>query len=304
MYMLDALNLHIPTHLTKIESNFLHKKKVEIFIKRDDMIHNVISGNKWRKLKYNFKEAKLQGHSTILSYGGAFSNHLHALSYACYKVGFKSIGLVRGDKDQEHNSTLSFCKKHNMKLHYLDRTNYRLHKYSPKILNCLEKKYASFYMIPEGGNNLLGVKGCEEILSETDYMYDYVCAPVGTGCTASGLIRSMQCHQRFIGFVPFKKSIEQKNNIMKFCTSKSNKHWHLISDMNFGGFGKIDNNLIKFVQQFKIDYDIELDLIYMGKLFYSLFDLINTNFFLNRTKILVLHTGGLQGLSGFDFQHS
>jgi len=301
--MLDTLNLYIPTHLTKIESNFLQKKQVEIFIKRDDMIHKVISGNKWRKLKYNFKEAKLKGHNTILSYGGAYSNHLHALSYACDKMGFNSIGVVRGNQEQAQNNTLSFCKKHNMQLHYLDRTNYRLHKYSIKTLDFLQKKYSSFYMIPEGGNNFLGVKGCEEILSENDFAYDYVCAPVGTGCTASGLIKSMQCHQRFIGFVPFKKSVEQKNNIIKFCASKPNQKWSLIPDINFGGFGKIDNNLIKFVQQFKIDYDIELDLIYMGKLFYSLFNLIKKNFFLNRTKILVLHTGGLQGLRGFNFKY-
>tara|TARA_B100000579_G_C22555000_1_gene721587 strand:- start:240 stop:710 length:471 start_codon:yes stop_codon:yes gene_type:complete len=155
-------------------------------------------------------------------------------------------------------------------------------------------------MIPEGGNNELGVQGCEEILSETDGHYDYVCAPVGTGCTASGLIRSMHDYQKFLGFAPFKKVTEQINSIMKFCNPHDYHNWDVISDIHFGGFGNINDNLVKFTEQFKVNYNIELDLVYMAKLFYSLFDLINQNYFAKHTNILVLHTGGLQGLKGFD----
>ena len=124
--MTDILNLNIPTKITKIKSNFLDQKKVELFLKRDDLIHAIISGNKWRKLKYNLQAAKSKGYNTILSYGGPYSNHLHALSYACRQMGFNSIGIVRGVKDQEKNSTLSFCKENNMRLYYLDRSSYRL----------------------------------------------------------------------------------------------------------------------------------------------------------------------------------
>lgn len=298
------LNLHIPTDLTKIESNFLHQKQVELFIKRDDMIHNVISGNKWRKLKYNLQAAKSNGDNTILSYGGAYSNHLHALSYACRQMGFNSIGIVRGVKDQEKNSTLSFCKENNMRLYYLDRSSYRLNKNSKNILRELNQNINQCYMLPEGGNNILGVKGCEEILLETDNKYDYVCCPVGTGCTAAGLIRTMSAHTKFLGFGPFKKVFEQKQNIKQLCNSKSYDNWDVIADDHFGGFGRIDDNLIKFVQKFKLDYNVELDMIYMGKLFYSLFKLIEQDFFSQNTKILILHTGGLQGLKGFNFSYS
>ena len=136
-----------------------------------------------------------------------------------------------------------------------------------------------------------------------DVNYDYVCVPVGTGCTAAGIIRAMKNYNKFIGFVPFKKTIEQHNSIVNFCDVKLYNNWQLINDHHFGGFGKIDSNLIKFVRQFKLTYHIELDLIYMGKLFYSLFNLIENNFFKKNTTILVVHTGGLQGLQGFNFKH-
>jgi len=241
----------------------------------------------------------LQGYNTILSYGGAYSNHLHALSYACKKLGFDSVGVVRGVQNIKSNSTLSFCQENHMKLYYLDRSEYRYNKYSKKTLDYFRKIFTPFYMVPEGGNNELGVRGCEEILSEIDFDFDYVCCPVGTGCTASGLIRSMRDHQTFLGFAPFKKVIEQKNSIMKFCHPDNYDNWDVLSDTHFGGFGKINNNLVKFIQQFKSNYNIGLDLVYMGKLVYSLFNLINQNYFPKNTNILVLHTGGLQGLKGF-----
>ena len=294
------LNLNIPSKITKIESDLLNQKQVSLFIKRDDLIHPFISGNKWRKLKYNFQYAKLKGYHTILSYGGAYSNHLHALSYACSKLGFNSVGIVRGFQQIESNPTLTFCQENHMQLYYLDRSEYRHNKYSKKTLDYFRKMFNSFYMVPEGGNNELGVRGCEEILSEIDFNFDYVCSPVGTGCTAAGLIRSMHNNKRFLGFTPFKKVVEQQNSIMKFCHPDDYNNWNLISDIHFGGFGKINNNLVKFIQQFKSNYSIGLDLVYMGKLFYSLFNLISQNHFPKNTNILVLHTGGLQGLKGFD----
>tara|TARA_Y100001968_G_C19426878_1_gene754878 strand:- start:1357 stop:2265 length:909 start_codon:yes stop_codon:yes gene_type:complete len=296
--MTDILNLNIPTKITKIKSNFLDQKKVELFLKRDDLIHAIISGNKWRKLKYNLQAAKSKGYNTILSYGGPYSNHLHALSYTCDKMGFNSIGVVRNGKNHQNNPTLSFCISHQMTLYHIDRLSYRKYKYDPKLLEILKQKFGKFYVIPEGGNNLLGVKGCEEILRESTINYDYVCAPVGTGCTASGLIKSMRHNQKFLGFTPFKKTVEQYNSIVHFCHEKRYNNWELIADNHFGGFGQINNNLINFVHQFKMDHGVALDYIYMGKLFYSLFNLIKQDFFPQKTKLLILHTGGLQGVNG------
>ena len=194
-------------------------------------------------------------------------------------MGFNSIGIIRGEKHTNTNLTLSFCEDHNMVLHYLDRYNYRHSKYAKDLLIDFKNMFGDFYLIPEGGNNLLGVKGCEEILTEVNCDIDYICCSVGTGCTASGLIRSMKEDQCFIGFSPFNKITEQKNSILKFCNSQIYNNWQIFSDNHFGGFSKINDNLIKFISQFHLDYSISLDLIYMGKLFYSLFDLIEKDFF-------------------------
>ena len=296
------MNLNIPSIITKINSNLFVQKEVQLFLKRDDLIHNIISGNKWRKLKYNFKAAKLGGYRTILSFGGEYSNHLHALSYAANQAGLKSIGVVRGAK-KKLNSTLSFCQSQKMDFHYMDRSIYRSHKYSKQVLLELKKLFGKFYLIPEGGNNLLGIKGCQEIVTELDFDFDYICCPVGTGCTASGIISSIKSSQNFIGFCAFHKSFEQNSSIKNYCNSKLSNNWQVISDNHFGGFAKINSNLIKFVRQFYLDYNIELDLIYMGKLFYSLFNLIERGYFPPKSKIVVLHTGGLQGLQGFNFSY-
>ena len=300
---LYILHLNIPTKTIKINSNLFDKKEVELFIKRDDLIDKIISGNKWRKLKYNLKYAKEEGYDSVLSFGGDHSNHLHALSYAANQTGFQSIGVVRGEKKSLLTPTLTFCMEQNMQLFYLERSKYRVEKYSKDTLLKLKKKFGSFYMIPEGGNNQLGIKGCQEIIREVTTPFDFLCCPVGTGCTASGLIQSISKEQKFIGFCAFNKVHEQKNNIIRSFNSKLYDNWELISENHFGGFAKINTNLIKFVRQFYLEYQIELDLIYMGKLFYSLFNLIRRGFFPKKTKILVIHTGGIQGLKGFNFNY-
>jgi len=297
------LNLNIPSPITKINNNFLDKKGVKLFIKRDDLIHDVVSGNKWRKLKYNLQDAQSNGYDTILSFGGVYSNHLYSLGYATNNLGFKSIGVIRGVQKTTLSSTLRFCKDQNMQFHYLDHQQYRYQKYSKKNLTLFREKFGDFYLLPEGGCNSLGVKGCEEILSEIDDHFDYVCCAVGTGCTASGIIRSLNKNQRFIGFCPFTKFEEQNNMILEYCSPLVYNNWQLIADNHFGGFGKINSNLIKFVRQFYDDFNIKLDLVYMGKLFYSLFDLIKKDFFVKNTTIIIMHSGGLQGVDGFNFKY-
>ena len=294
------LKLNIPSPITKLHSDFLSQKSIEVYVKRDDLIHDVISGNKWRKLKYHFIEAQKKKIQTILSFGGQYSNHLHALSYLSNISGFNSIGILRGNKNMQLNSTLSFCKSNNMLFHYINRYQYRFQKYSPEYLQQYKDLFGDYFLIPEGGNNILGVKGCLEILQEVDVDFDYVCCSVGTGCTASGIIQSLNKKQFLIGFCPFQKVFEQKKNIERLCNNNY-VNWKLVPDLSFKGFGKIDTNLTEFVQKFYINYNIKLDLIYMGKLFYYLFNYIRKDFFKKKTKILVLHSGGLQGLKGFNF---
>jgi len=287
-------NLNIPSPVVELKSRLFIKKNVSVFVKRDDLIHPFVSGNKWRKLKYNFKEIKIKNHNVVLSFGGAYSNHLHALSWFANNQEIKSIGVVRGDKGIKLNPTLLFCKKNNMDLYFLDRETYRENKYSNKIISDIKNKHKNIYMIPEGGCNDLGVKGCEEILKESNEKYDFICSSFGTGCTAAGIINSLEKKQYYLGLSSLKGAFSMREKISNMCHQSNN--WGLNFDYHFGGFGKTDYNLDQFMHQFYLNFKIILDPVYTGKLFFGIFDLILNNFFEPKSKILIIHTGGLQGI--------
>ncbi len=274
------------------------KNSVELYIKREDKIHKHISGNKYRKLKYNLQEADKLGYTTLLTFGGAFSNHIAAVAFAGQKFGFKTIGIIRGEELEDKikdNATLQFAQANGMRFKFVSRSNYR-EKSSDEFLEQLQKEFGKFYCVPEGGTNALAVKGCEEILSDSETMFDYICCAVGTGGTISGLINSAKPHQQILGF-PALKGDFLSSNISKFVT-RSN--WKLITDFHFGGYAKINVELIEFINQFKHMQNIPLDPVYTGKLMFGVYKLIEDGFFPKRSKILVIHTGGLQGIAGMN----
>src|SRR5690606_10955628 len=179
---------------------------MKIYIKREDLLHPYVSGNKFRKLKYNLLEAKKQGYSTILTFGGAFSNHISAVSYAAKEFGFQSIGIIRGEElfDKiNDNPTLKFAQVNGMQFEFVSRETYR-QKDSEIFIEKLHQKFGNFYIVPEGGTNELAVKGCEEILTDQDDIFDYICCAVGTGGTISGIINSSKPHQKVLGFPALK----------------------------------------------------------------------------------------------------
>ena len=288
------VNLNIPSPIAEIKSDLISKKKLKVYVKREDLIHPIISGNKWRKLKYNFELIKKNKIKEVLSFGGAYSNHLHALSWYANTQKIKSIGIVRGNESDELNSTLSFCKKNNMDLYYLDRDIYRINKYSNNLINDLNKKYKNIYMIPEGGCNYLGIKGCEEILFEEDEKFDFICASFGTGCTSAGIINSLRKNEYFLAFSSLKGGERMRENISKMCNHS--KNWQIISNYHFGGFARKNKELDLFIQNFYLKHKIILDPVYTAKLFFGIFDLISNNYFKTNSKILIIHTGGLQGI--------
>jgi 1-aminocyclopropane-1-carboxylate deaminase len=294
------LNLKIPSPVTKLNSQFLKNKNIDLFMKRDDLIHEFISGNKWRKLKYNLLEAKKQGYTKVLSFGGPYSNHLHALSYTCNMLDLKSVGIIRGENSKIKNHTQSFCIRNNMELYYIDRLNYNRYKNNNQLPVDIECSVGKCFIIPEGGCNDLGLKGCEEIIPELDVLFNYICAPVGTGCTAAGLIKQLNNNQIFLGFCAFSKSYEQENSIKYLLKDIDFDNWNLFADNYFGGFAKVNSILFKFIDQFKLEYGVELDLIYTGKMLYSLFQLIEKDFFPKNTILLIIHTGGIQGVKSFN----
>ena len=274
--------------------HFVNNSGLQLFLKREDKIHNIISGNKYRKLKFNLINAKELGFKGLLTFGGAYSNHIPAVAYAAKKNGFKSLGFIRGEEIVNkylENPTLKYSHDLGMKFKFLSRSNYKL-KTNENFLRKLKKKFKDYYLIPEGGTNALGVLGCQEILNDNDKEFDYICCSVGTGGTICGLINSSNENQKIIGFSSINKNY-LLNDITKFVT---NENWMLIDDFSFGGYGKVNNELIEFMNNFRLKYGILLDPIYTSKLVYGVLNLITNNFFKPNSKILMIHTGGHQGI--------
>lgn len=281
----------------------LEEKKIRLFIKREDLIHPFVSGNKFRKLKYNLEEAKNQQQKIVLTFGGAFSNHILATAVAGNLNGFKTIGIIRGDelannleKTLANNSTLREAYKNGMTLEFVSREDYR-NKSSKEFVNLLKEKFGNFYLIPEGGTNDFAVKGCEEVLTNDDENFNYICCAVGTGGTISGLINASKDNQKIIGF-PALKGDFLENEIHQFVKNKSN--WSLQTEFHFGGYAKYNEGLIRFINDFKKETNVLLDPIYTGKMIFGILDLITKNKFPENSKILAIHTGGIQGIQGFN----
>ena len=273
------------------------ENNVSLFIKREDLLHPFVSGNKLRKLKYNLLDAKLKNATTLITFGGAFSNHIAAVAYAGFENGFATVGIIRGDElanKIDDNPTLSFAKKHGMQFEFLSREAYR-QKMDTDYLEYIKQKYAPAYIIPEGGTNILAIRGCEEILTADDQNFDYICTCVGTAGTISGLINSA-IKPKIIGFSTLKGNFLESE--IQRWTQKTN--WELNSTYHFGGYGKVSDELIIFINFFKKQYQIALDPVYTGKMVFGIFDLINKNYFPPNSKILIIHTGGLQGIAGMN----
>jgi 1-aminocyclopropane-1-carboxylate deaminase len=276
----------------------LNHNSISLSIKREDLLHPHISGNKFRKLKYNITTAKEQNHTQLLTFGGAFSNHIVAVAAAGKEFGFQTIGVIRGEElatQIEDNPSLKFAQACGMILEFISREQYR-NKNEKNALEFWQKKYGKFYFLPEGGTNNLAVKGCEEILTTQDDIFDFICCAVGTGGTISGLINSAQPHQKIIGF-PALKGDFLPEDIRKFT---ANKMGEFITDYHFGGYGKVTPQLIQFLNDFHDQHHIPLDPIYTGKMVFGVMDLIEKNYFKKGSNILLIHTGGLQGIRGIN----
>ncbi len=294
------LQLNLPSPVQEIKDAFLEEKVVKLFIKREDLIHPVVSGNKWRKLKYNLREAKETGHDTVLSFGGAYSNHIHALAEAAREEGLRVIGVIRGEELTTLNPTLSDAKAKGMKLHFVSREEYKK-KNEAAFIERLEELFGKFYLIPEGGSNLQGVWGCMEIVPEIEVPYDVLCTACGTGTTMAGVVASLPADKTAIGFPVLKGGsflYKEINDLLSSVEGLEKKNWHLEEQYHFGGYAKWNAELIRFMQEFKNKYDIQLDQVYTGKMMYGLFDLIRKDFFKKGTIVVALHTGGLQGGKG------
>ena len=288
-----------PTPLQEFSSKLTRKKEVSLFVKREDLNHPEVSGNKLRKLKYNLHEAKKQGKTKLLTFGGAYSNHIYATAAAGKIQGFETIGVIRGEEHLPLNPTLEFAQSCGMHFHYLDRTRYRL-KDSQLVLNDLKRLYGDFYLIPEGGTNEFAIKGVQEVLSEEEKEFDYFCLSVGTGGTIAGIIQSLKGKGNIIGLSALKGDFLEVeiNSLFRQFNLREFNNWHVNQNYHFGGYAKTSDDLFHFIREMEEQHDLPLDPIYTGKSFYGLLDLIRQDKFATGSKIMFIHTGGLQGRAG------
>lgn len=281
---------------------------VELNILRLDCMHPWVNGNKWFKLKYNFLEAKEKNFTTLLTFGGAYSNHIFATAAAGNLFGFHTIGVIRGEERLPLNPTLSFAVQQGMQLVYCDRDTYR-QRQTTALQDEMRQRFGEVFVIPEGGSNLNGVRGCTEIIKDAAE-FDTVCLACGTGTTLAGVVLSLEKGQNAIAFAVLKNGGFLKAEIDSLLTNyrdsglpapvDSPASWELICDYHFGGYAKVNDELLQFAQQFTKDYGVPLDYVYTAKMFYGVMDLLQQGYFKKGDRILLIHTGGLQGNIGIE----
>ena len=272
----------------------------QVSIKPEYLIHPTVSGNKFRKLKYNLEKVQLENYKGILTFGGAFSNHIAATASAGQELNIPTVGIIRGEElvtQIESNPTLRYAKSCGMHLEFVSRSSYNK-KTDPAYLLQLLETFKDYYILPEGGTNALAIKGCEEILTSKDQSFDIICCAVGTGGTIAGVINGSLLTQKIIGF-PALKGEFLKEDICKFATQSN---WELWGDYHFGGYAKVDSKLIKFMNDFKLIYNIPLDPVYTAKMMYGIFEGIRSGEIPQTAKVLAIHTGGLQGIEGMNLR--
>jgi 1-aminocyclopropane-1-carboxylate deaminase len=298
----DLNDLILPSPIQEVYFTLLKNKNIRLWIKRDDLIHPWLSGNKYRKLKYNLKSAIENNRKTIVTFGGAFSNHLHATAGACSLLGLQSVGIVRGEID-EGNPTLKFCTDRGMNLIPVSRSAYRLKENSQEIMELIQN-YPDCFMVPEGGANHLALRGVSEIVDEIKIqlseMPEYFTLACGTGGTTAGILSANILNSKVIAFSALKSS-HLESEIKQFSDFKNAEKLSVNTDFHFGGYAKWNTELIDFIYDFEKQANIPLDHVYNGKAMFGLFKLILSDYFEPGSTICYIHTGGLQGKDGLKY---
>jgi len=288
------------SRLERIFHPLFEKHQLIVSIKRDDSIHPIISGNKWRKLKYNLHFAKKNKYTGIISFGGSFSNHIHALAFASQQQGLKSIGIIRGEPNYANNYTLTMAQQWGMTLNFVDRKTYRLRD-DTDYLNSLQQKYPDYLLVPEGGSNKLALGGVGEIITELNQQceFDTLLTPVGSGGTLAGLIQADNNQHQLLGIAVLKQDgylTEQVNHLLSNDSHFNN--WQILSAFHRGGYAKFGKEDEQRIVNFNLQTGFVFEPVYSGKMILALLDLIEQDFFPKGQRIVILHTGGLQGIGG------
>ena len=292
-------NLIIPSPVQKVVHPLLEELEIQLSVKRDDLIHPHISGNKWRKLKYNLLYARDKGIKKIVTFGGAFSNHIYATAAACQAFNLDSVGIIRGEEDI-NNPTIQFARSCGMNIMYIDRSSYRLKEQSDAIQSILHK-IGPHFLVPEGGSNELAMPGLKELAEEINSTdYNNILVSAGTGGTAAGILKHLDISKELLVFSSLKGDF-LKNEILCKAGKEKNDQLKFIGDYHFGGYGKVTKELVLFINRFKDITGIPVDPIYNGKLVAGFFDLLKKGNIDHSKSYLWVHTGGLQGVNAFNY---
>lgn len=291
----------LPSPVIALQDPAFHTAGVRVWVKRDDLIHPLISGNKWRKLRLNLTAAKQAGHRTLLTFGGAYSNHIHAVASAGKIFGFDTIGVIRGEPGNELNPILAHAVACGMHLHYLDRQTYR-RKNEADVIARLQSQYGACYCIPEGGSNAAGVAGCRDIVTELDAQrhghYDAVVCACGTGATLAGIAAALGPNKKAVGISVLRGhsglDADVDGWIHEQHSSRSDT-WRIHHHFHHGGYAKQSPQLLAFVQTFREQHGIPIEPVYTGKMFYALYELIKAGMFARGSTVVAVHTGGVHG---------
>jgi 1-aminocyclopropane-1-carboxylate deaminase len=286
----SRLALRLPSPLVELPDDRLAGSGVRLFLKRDDLIHPEVPGNKWRKLKYNLAAAREQGHTRLLTFGGAFSNHIRATAAAGRYFGFETVGVIRGEEHLPLNESLAFAASQGMRLTYLDRSTYR-HKAEPAVLEKLHRQFGPSYVVPEGGSNGLAVRGCAELPAEIGIGFDIICCACGTGGTLAGIAAGLQHdRRRVLGFAVLNGGLFLDDNVRRLQVEYGTvtDNWSIEYDFHFGGYAKRTSELDAFVADFLERHGITLDWVYEAKMLCGLFVRIAEGAFPSGTTIVAV----------------
>lgn len=293
--------MSLPSPLQSISHPLFVKHKIQVQIKRDDLIHPIISGNKWRKLKGNLAQVNKGNYQGIISFGGAYSNHIHALAFACYQKNINCIGIIRGEEHYADNFTLKWAQHWGMKLHFVDRKTYRL-RADNAYLKQLSKTYPHYFIVPEGGSNTLALSGVGDVIEELNQQttFDTLITPVGSGGTLAGLIAADNEQHKLLGIAVLKQGEYLRTNIKNLLPISTShfSNWQLLCQFHRGGYAKFSPQYAQRVLDFAQVTGIDFEPVYSGKMILALLDLIEQGYFKANERIVLLHTGGLQGLGG------
>jgi 1-aminocyclopropane-1-carboxylate deaminase/D-cysteine desulfhydrase-like pyridoxal-dependent ACC family enzyme len=294
----------LATPLQAVEWSPLASRNISLFIKRDDLLHPGISGNKFYKLYHHLQQAQMNDTSTIVSFGGAYSNHLHALSICGKLLGLQTVGVIRGEKPKRLSPTLVDAQLAGMQLHFVSREQYR-RRHNPEWLKELMLRFAPCMVVPEGGGGLLGAKGCMDIASSINQQlpggYDAICVACGTGTTLAGLIAAAQPKASVYGYSALKgeDTLTQEVSTLVGQLGAQQAQWQIFTEYHCGGYAKLPDYLVKFMHIFETETGIQLDPVYTAKLFWGIAQQAEAGFWSEGSTVVAVHTGGLQGRRGY-----